>query len=204
MASSGEPAQSAGVTSLPQAPGTRPRVRAHPAQVALLPAGLGRRLMALAYDAVIVFAILFFATLPLVVVAGHPPESGARLPYQAYLLVWMFLYAGGSWTHGGQTIGMKAWRLQARGARGSALSWGEALVRFGFGLVSGLAFGAGYLWVLVEPERRTWHERVSGTWTVVLPRRPPGRSPEGGSAERADEAPSGMGPAPGRAPGAPP
>lgn len=34
-------------------------------------------------------------------------------------------------------------------------------------LVSGLLFNLGFVWILVDKERRGWHDQISGSWVVV-------------------------------------
>ena len=54
---------------------------------------------------------------------------------RVYLLSVCFGYFGGFWVHGGQTLGMKAWRIKVIRLDGSRLGWIAALKRF-----SGCAF----------------------------------------------------------------
>ena len=49
----------------------------------------------------------------LVFLATRRGIAPGTLWYQAYLLAVAFAYYGISWRLGGQTIGMKAWRLRA-------------------------------------------------------------------------------------------
>jgi len=44
------------------------------------------------------------------------------------------------------------------------------LRRLAWAVVSWLPLGLGYLWILVDPQRRAWHDRLSGTRVVVLPK----------------------------------
>ena len=39
-----------------------------------------------------------------------------------------------------------------------------------FGLVSIAALGLGLLWLVVDPQKLTWHDRIAGTRVVVLPK----------------------------------
>jgi len=42
--------------------------------------------------------------------------------------------------------------------------------RLGWALVSLLPLGLGFLWILFDPEKRAWHDRLSRTRVVVLPK----------------------------------
>ena len=120
--------------------------------VAGRPAGLSRRLAALCYDLLLVIALAFaatFALLPLTrgeaILASTP--GGLGLLYRALLLLLAFGYFGGSWTHSGQTLGMKAWRIELVTAAGDRLRWPAAMTRFllGTGMALLAVLGAWYL-----------------------------------------------------------
>ena len=77
-------------------------------------------------------------------------------------------YFVASWSRGGQTIGMRAWRLRVVSADGSTLPWPRALLRFALALPSLLACGLGFAWCLLDRERRGWHDLGSRSMLVRL------------------------------------
>jgi uncharacterized RDD family membrane protein YckC len=135
--------------------------------------GLWRRLAAIFYDSLLLLSVLFVATIPLVFVPDSlRGSSGVRLAVQAYLLVVSYLFFAGFWTHGGQTLGMRAWRLRLVSSdSGQGVSWTQALRRFLAAILSWACAGLGFLWVLVRPDRRAWHDLLSGSQLVLLPKR---------------------------------
>jgi uncharacterized RDD family membrane protein YckC len=137
----------------------------------LASAGLLRRLAGVVYDSLLLVALWMVATgLWLLAAGGRPPADGDPL-FQLYLLVIAFLFFGGFWIRGGRTLGMQAWRMRVVSADGRALTWRQAAIRFFAAILSWLPLGAGYLWCLVDRDRNTLHDRLSGTRTVVLPKR---------------------------------
>lgn len=132
-------------------------------QRAPVPCGLGRRLLAMAYDAVAVVALLMLATAG-AMLAGFREVTALRDPaYTLYLgLVW-FLYFGLSWHRGGLTLGMRAWRIRIATEAGDLPGWGRCLVRFLAAFLSAAAAGAGFLWSLLDARKRTWHDLLSRT-----------------------------------------
>jgi uncharacterized RDD family membrane protein YckC len=137
----------------------------------LATAGLLRRLAALLYDSLLVVALLMLATVPYVMLTGGAAASHlARALFQTYLLAVMLGFFSWFWLHGGQTLGMRAWRLRVVSQNGAPLRPRQALARFAWALPSLLLFGLGLLWVLVDQERLAWHDRLSGTRLVVLPK----------------------------------
>ena len=134
--------------------------------------GLLRRLAALVYDALLLFALLFAATVPVLIVTGGQAVGPNHPAYSAWLLAVSYLYLGWCWTRSGQTLGMRAWRMRVRTRAGTRLGWGRALARFAAGLVSIGAAGAGLLWVAFDRDGLSLHDRLSGTVLEMV-------SPEG-------------------------
>jgi len=135
------------------------------------PANLLRRLMAIVYDSLALIAILMVAALPpVLIVGGAMPSALLRIAFQLYLLGVLFLFFGWFWVHGGQTIGMRAWRLKVVGNDGNVLTWGGAGLRFLWACFSFLVFGLGYLWAIVDPNGCTWHDHLSRSRVLLLPK----------------------------------
>jgi len=134
-------------------------------------ASLGRRLMAIIYDLFLLMAILFIATaVAMAFNHGNAIEPGQTLyPYYvSCLLIISFCFYGWFWTHGGQTLGMKTWKMKLQQDNGQSITWMLALIRFIAALISWSAAGLGFLWSLFHPQRRTWHDIASNCVLVDL------------------------------------
>ncbi len=97
-------------------------------------APLLRRFAAMIYDGLLLIALLIFATIPAIMFThGQATQSGNPF-VGTWLFMVSFLFFAWFWTHGGQTLGMHAWkiRLQQKGDRSITL-W-QALLRFITGL----------------------------------------------------------------------
>ena len=135
------------------------------------PTGLLRRIAAMLYDALLVVALLFLATLPFIAVrSGEAVEPGSSPAYSVGLLLVIYLFFVGFWTTKGRTLGMQSWGLQIEDERGQRPGIGRASVRFAVALLSWAAFGLGFLWQLVDRDKLTWHDRASGTRLMHYPR----------------------------------
>ena len=72
----------------------------------------------------------------------------------------------------GQTLGKRLFGLRVTGlADGAPIGPRRAFVRHLGRLPSGLALMLGFLWMLRDPHRQTWHDKWAGA--VVVPSRPP-------------------------------
>ncbi len=121
------------------------------------------------YDALLVVALLMAAAALLVVPYGDGIPSGT-LWFQFYLLIVCWAYFAVCWRMGGQTVGMKAWRIRLLTDDGGKIGWSSSALRFLAAALSAAPAGLGYIWSLFEPQRRTWHDLISSTRLVVEPR----------------------------------
>jgi uncharacterized RDD family membrane protein YckC len=141
----------------------------HPACPPAPRPGLMRRLCAIFYDCVLLFGVLYGASFPLLIASGGEALPPGNPYYQAYLLAVIYLYFTVFWTRGGQTLGMKAWRLRLVNSDGNRPDWRQASVRFAGALLSWAFLGLGFFWILFDSQRRAWHDRLSETVLVRDP-----------------------------------
>ncbi len=121
-----------------------------------------RRLAAAFYDSLLLIALWFAGTgLVLALRSGMVVPAGT-VWFELYLWVLGFLFCGWFWTRGGQTLGLRAWKLRVTAAAGTTLNWRQALLRY---FLAGPCWisGIGILWSLLDREGRAWHELASGT-----------------------------------------
>lgn len=143
-----------------------------------------RRLGALFYDCLIVIAIEMMAAGVVIAVlhallamgvfnvapyadvsdllTNHPLWSPVYTLYLAVVWIYFFVFF---WTRAGQTLGMRAWKIQVRNADGSPISATQALIRLA---TSG--FGLANLTVPFDPKKRGFHDIWAKTQVVVLPK----------------------------------
>jgi len=132
------------------------------------PARLGRRLAAMVYDSLLVAALLFTFTFILIVLRGGTAFSPASWGFNASLVALNILFFGWFWTHGGQTLGMRAWKIRVERLDGSALRWRDALVRYASAWLLLFPPGLGFFWAWLDRDRRCWHDRLSATRVVLI------------------------------------
>jgi uncharacterized RDD family membrane protein YckC len=143
-------------------------------------ASLARRLAAMFYDGLLLVAILMIATALLLPFTGGAAITAAdhrwlASAYRLLLAGLVVLFFGTFWTRSGQTLGMASWRLRVEREDGTLLTWGDATKRLAAAVLSLLPIGLGFVWILFDREGRAWHDRLSRTRVVLLPKRVSGR-----------------------------
>lgn len=74
------------------------------------------------------------------------------------------------WLKNGQTLGMQAWRIKLVGFHGQPLTLARAVIRCIGAALSFGCLGLGYLWCLVDRRKRYWHDYLSRTELILLPK----------------------------------
>lgn len=129
-------------------------------------APLPRRLASLAYEALLLGALLVAGSFPWVWLTAGLERFLARPLLQLYLLALAGCYFVGQWVHLGRTLPMRSWRLALVTQEGEPLTVPHGLRRYVFALVGTLALGAGFFWALLDRERLFLHDRLAGTRIV--------------------------------------
>ncbi|WP_185964276.1 RDD family protein [Aliikangiella marina] len=115
---------------------------------------------------VVGYVIIFIMTIPWI-------ENGQALSkalymnplWSIYLFASVQYYYVWCWVKGGQTMGMKTWRLKLCKPDGSHLTWKEAYIR-SFASLGGLS----QIWGIVDKENRGIHDFIFDTRVVELPK----------------------------------
>jgi uncharacterized RDD family membrane protein YckC len=135
--------------------------------------GLPRRLASMLYEAILLFAVGFFAAwLFFFASGGRDATAGALRPVlQSFILLVFAAYFLWCWLRaGGQTVAMKAWRIRL-----VDVSPKKALLRFVLAALL-LPTGISILWALFDRDRQFLHDRLAGT-RLVLAFSPPSAAP---------------------------
>lgn len=133
------------------------------------PATLLRRLGAIIYDSVLAgFSVVIIAAIP---AYAFSALTGTKVPDVIMILVYAAMtygFFGWFWTHGGQTLGMRAWKVRVVTTAGQPINWQQARARFLWAIASWVGLGIGFMVSLTDPERRTWHDKQSQTRLVKI------------------------------------
>ena len=134
---------------------------------------LWRRFAAMVYDCLLLFAIsMAYGAICIAlnkVLLQSVNDTVHGLFFQFGWIVTLMGFFCYFWRRGGQTLGMRAWRLSLVQRDGSTIiTYRQCLLRCLFATLSLLLFGIGYWWSLVDKDRQTLHDRLTGTRTVLL------------------------------------
>jgi uncharacterized RDD family membrane protein YckC len=130
------------------------------------PASLFKRFAAFCYDLLLLGAVIFCFTLSVLLLRGGREIAPGTWWFDVALVALAAAFFCGFWTHGGQTLGMRAWRIRVVRADGNPLEWRRALLRFVATIVAALPLGLGLWWGMLDTERRGWHDRLAGTRVI--------------------------------------
>jgi len=142
-----------------------------PKPITATPASLWLRLLAAVYDVLPLLGLWFLVAVVALAATGGALDVhrlADKILVQALAFGITAAYFVASWTRGGQTIGMKPWRLRVVRIDGAPLRFGQAALRFVAALISLAPAGLGFWWALFDAHGRTWHDIVAGTQFVRL------------------------------------
>jgi len=86
--------------------------------------------------------------------------------FVTYIFTIFFLYTAWFWTQGGQTLGMRAWKIRLETLNGDHVTWLQAFIRWLLSLVSFILFGAGFIWMLFDRKKRTFYDLLCKTQII--------------------------------------
>jgi len=155
--------------------------------------GIGRRLAALLYEALLLLALLLIVSFPFAGMKGALLDGWPRLFFQLYLVGVVSAYFTWFWRNGGQTLPMKTWRIRLVALSTPQLSVGRAIARIFCAVVlygpacAGVALMffpgrvnpaltvllfvpmvATWWWARFDPDRQFLHDRIAGTRQISV------------------------------------
>jgi len=136
--------------------------------------GYGARLIAYIIDGLIQGIVFLLVSIILLAIGVGAASTDANAIAGASIVTWIVvgflitvLYFPYFWSHGGQTPGMKLFRIRVvRDADGGPVGWGPALLRLIGYWINQIVFYIGFLWIFVDKRRRGWHDLIAGTVVI--------------------------------------
>lgn len=126
-----------------------------------------QRVIAYLIDVILVSIVTNIISAIIGFVLGDALGAGILALVYPISLAINFVYFGYFWSGKGKTIGMGIMNIQVVAEDGSNPSFVMGGLRGTVGyLISGIVFGLGFLWMLFDDEKRTWHDMVFKTSVV--------------------------------------
>ena len=133
-------------------------------------AGFLRILASIFYDSILLTAVLFFATMFLLIIPEEIRNSSSSI--QVVKVIWYllvsYIYFAGFWLKGGQTPGMKPWKITLVNREGDPASPKQATLRFFSAILSWALAGTGFLWMIIDRNHYSLHDHLSGSKLIVI------------------------------------
>ena len=95
--------------------------------------------------------------------------ASLHLEGHIFLLV-LATYGAVMWKFKGTTVGVIVCNLRVVRLDGREMDWTTAIVRALGCFLSIAVAGLGFIWIVFDPERQSWHDKIAGTVVVRAPR----------------------------------
>lgn len=151
--------------------------------------GLSRRMACFAYEGLLLFGVVMMSGYLYASLTQQRHALQGRHGLQAFEFLVLGTYFSWFWSHGGQTVAMKAWQIRLVGRRDQAVGQARALARYilswiwfapalvlvatlqvrSLGAIFGIVLGGIALYATsarLHPERQFWHDALCGTKLV--------------------------------------
>ncbi len=144
-----------------------------------VPVSLIKRLLAIIYDLLLLTAICFAVAVVIsifttfifndgnAITEQHPFYLLNQIIILSSIIISSLIFYVWFWTHGGQTLGMKTWRIQLV-SDNNGISKQQAAIRFFAALISWSLLGLGFIWSLFDSKKRCWHDILSSSHLIQL------------------------------------
>ena len=101
--------------------------------------GLIKRLLINFYDLILLFAVMYFFTIPVIFIT----EGNAvinNIFYQTYLIIIIYLYFAWFWKKYNQTLGMRIWKVKIYSKHSPEITYLQSFKRIIISLIGGHIF----------------------------------------------------------------
>ena len=129
---------------------------------------LGRRLLCLIYETLLLTAVILMAGGMATALAQTAGMAEPRTLTRIIVVIVCVGYYAIQWQRRGQTLPMKTWRISLETTSGGRISPVQTLLRMTLVTIGYPAMGITILWALIDRDRQFLHDRLSGTRLVSV------------------------------------
>ena len=118
--------------------------------------------MAMLYETLLLFGVLFVAALPFLILTDYPRHPELRNVYRAYLYIVVGIYCCYFWNRSGQTPAMRTWKIRlVTQNEGQVPSLYRCMARYLMAWPAWLS-GITLVWTFLDAEGQFLHDRLTG------------------------------------------
>lgn len=132
----------------------------------MTPTPIWKHFAAFFYDLFPVLGILLLTNLMFLFFRNGVEIPAHTLWFQLIIFFEIFFYYAYSWKAGGQTLGMRAWKIKIQQLDKKQINYYSASIRFFVGLLSTALAGIGLFWKLVDRDKKSWMDKASQSETI--------------------------------------
>ena len=130
--------------------------------------GMLRRLLAMCYEILLLSGVVAVTLiLPHVLIGAFAHRLATAMVLWAHLFLVLLVYCIWFWSHGGQTLAMKTWKIRLVTSTGQPVRPAQALLRYLLCWPSLCLGGIGIVWALLDRDGQFLHDRMAGTQLVT-------------------------------------
>ena len=112
-------------------------------------------------DRIILVAIVYALIIPLLMIDVEYAAVAWIIGLTIDICYYTYFFGNG------QTLGMKVAKIKLCGTDGTyPIGYARGFLRWLGMLISGLAIGVGFLWILIDKNKQGWHDKIAGTIVV--------------------------------------
>ena len=127
-----------------------------------------KHIAAFIYDLFPVIAIILLSSLLVLILRNGEMVPRHTLWFDILIIIEIALYYIYSWKIGGQTLGMRAWKLKIISTDNTLrITWTQSVVRFITGVLSTLLLGTGLFWKYFSKKKLSWMDITSHSKTIM-------------------------------------
>ena len=133
------------------------------------PPSLLRRLASMSYELLLLLAVLaLLLAFPHALIGAFTHRVATPTTLQAHFFLVLLVYFLWFWSHGGQTLAMKTWKIRLITVEGQPVRPAQALLRYLLCWPSIALGGVGILWAILDQDGQFLHDRIAGTRLIAL------------------------------------
>ncbi|KAA3639966.1 MAG: hypothetical protein DWP95_09410 [Proteobacteria bacterium] len=125
-----------------------------------------RHVAAFVYDLFPIIGLWLITSVVVVLLRGGDEVPPGTLWFQCLLIAQVVFYFVFSWKKGGQTLGMRAWKIGIEDYR--SMTWWQSLARCAVGILSIALLGIGLWYKKLHADGLSWMDMASQHRTVLV------------------------------------